>query len=743
MAPAPTWVAPGTASSSAVHVQDEAEAGTVDLFIDDQVRLEGGLEHYMHHVRKITSPAGIERAGEVEIVVDPAYERFVLHGLQVVRGDRRIDAQRNATVRAFDSEQGREQRVYDGSRHIVFLLSDLRVGDVVDFEGSVVGQNPVFGGRAARWMSLGSSHPTVHRRARVLAPTSRSLSFRLEQTTIPLTTRTVGRDTEVVWEQRDAPAFTRDGDEPGWYDGSPALTLSEYGSWVDVAQWGAALFESNARPGTALADKIREISETHATSEARALAALRFVQDDVRYLGVELGEHSHRPHAASAVFEQRFGDCKDKVNLLLTMLRGLGIEANAAFVDTNREGRVADELPRPQAFDHVIARIRLEGRNVWVDATRAFERGALGSSPVEYGRALVASRDTTDLALVDAVKVVEPRTTVKERFRVKGDAATLDVTSTYRGPRADSFRYHLRTSSRGELKSAYLEFYTKRFAGAEATSEVVIDDDEAQNVIVVREAYKLPNAVKRGWVSLFAHSLSDVVSSPDVTHRSSPLAVSHPLFIRHEIEIEGGDVALPEHHVATDAALAFTMQAERRPQGIRVVFELQSRADSVPLADVPQHLEVLATIRRGIDQDVQVSDGPAPPEGGRTKARAPADNESETLIVVVVALAFVVAGITLLVGFVRRARFAGRRWRWLRRASPDAGQIPAKAIRVHSREDAERRVLEGRWACGHTAPPSPSAVVWSTMTFDGRSVSAARAECASCGEGRVRYFDLE
>jgi transglutaminase-like putative cysteine protease len=736
-AASPSWVAAGNAWSTDASVQDDAGIGVVDLFVDDQVRVEPGLELYMHHVCKVTSVAGIELAGEIEIVVDPTYARFVLHGLHIVRGERRIDAHKSATVRAYDSEQGREQHVYDGSRHIVFLLSDLRVGDVVDFEGSVIGQNPVFGGRVARWMRLASSRPTVYRRARVLAPASRPLTFRVERTTLPLTTHTIGRDTEMVWEQHDAPAFKHDGDEPSWYDATPALVVSEFRSWADVAQWAAPLFDSKAPPSAELAEKIREIRETHATAEARALAALRFVQDDVRYLGVELGEHSHRPHSASTVFVQRFGDCKDKVNLLLTMLHGLGVEAHAAFVDTMLDGHVADELPRPQAFDHVVARVRLDGREVWVDPTRSFERGPLGSTPLDHGRALVAAHDTTDLAVLGELKLTEPTTTVKELFRLKGDAATLHVTSTYRGRHADSMRHHLGTASRSKLKSSYLEFYTKRFEGAEATADIVIDDNEATNVLTVREAYELPTAVKQGWLSLFAHELSDVVSAPAVTHRSSPLAVAHPLRLRHEIEIQsdGREVGLPEHKVASDAALAFTMQSERRPHGIRVVFELASHADSVAVTDLQRHLDVLATIRGAINQDLAVSDGPTQ-SGDRQRQM------SDTIVVVLIVVVVVVVGIAFATTFARRALVAARRWRWLRRAMPDQGQVPAKAVHARTLQDAERRLLGGRWECGHKRPPPPSAIVWSAMMFDGQRVSAARAECAACGEGRVRYFVL-
>jgi len=737
VAPAPAWVEHLTASSS-VHLQAEPEAGVVDLLSDDQLHVDRQVEHYIHRIKKITSLAGLERGAEIAMVVDPSYERFVLHGLHVVRGDQRIDGLSAATVRAFDTEEGREQHIYDGSRRIVFLLSDVRVGDVIDFEATTIGLNPVFKGRVARWIALGSSRPALRRRVRVLAAASRSLAFRLVHTDVPVTTRPLGTATETFWDH-DLPAFASDGGEPAWYDGRPALAFSEFSSWADVARWAADLYRAADPPSPRLQSRIREIAAAHATDEARALAALRFVQDDVRYLGVELGEHSYRPHSASVVFDQRFGDCKDKVLLLLTMLHGLGLEAHAALVNTDLDARVAQELPRPQTFDHAIARLHIGGRYIWVDATRALERGPLGAAPVTHARALVASPETSDLSVIDSAPLSTPQTTVKEIFRLKGDAAVLDVTTTYRGASADSVRYRLGHTTRSETRASYLEFYTKQFSTIEAVGELGVEDDEANDVVVVREAYRLPVAVKGGHLALWAHALASTAAAPSVTRRTSPLAVPSPLFVRHEIEVEtdGDEVALPEHVNASDAALTFTMQAERRPHGIRVVFELQSRADSVPLAEVPGHLEVLQKIRRGIDQELPIA--PPSPVAKDAKERKAEEHQKE-MIALAGTAGFL--ALTLLVVFAPRAVRRARRWRWVRRVTPDTGQTPGTAIRVRSRADGERHVLARRWSCDH-ARPEVSAVVWSTASLGGRELSAARASCPSCAESHVCYFVLE
>ena len=76
------------------------------------------------------------------------------------------------------------------------------------------------------------------------------------------------------------------------------------------------------------------------TDEQKVLSALHFVQDEVRYMGIEMGVNSHKPHAPDAVFAQRFGDCKDKTYLFCTLLQGMNIPAYPVLVNTGFKQRL-------------------------------------------------------------------------------------------------------------------------------------------------------------------------------------------------------------------------------------------------------------------------------------------------------------------------------------------------------------------------------------------------------------------
>lgn len=102
---------------------------------------------------------------------------------------------------------------------------------------------------------------------------------------------------------------------------------------------------------------------------ARARRLYAWVRDSVRYCAVEVGYGGWVPHEAPRVLAARAGDCKDKANLLRTMLAVAGIESHIVVVyagDWPRRFR----LPVLAAnFNHAILAIDLPGGRVFVDPT--------------------------------------------------------------------------------------------------------------------------------------------------------------------------------------------------------------------------------------------------------------------------------------------------------------------------------------------------------------------------------------
>src|SRR5690606_24236734 len=113
----------------------------------------------------------------------------------------------------------------------------------------------------------------------------------------------------------------------------------------------------------------------------QASAALRLVQDQVRYVALLMGEGALTPASADETWSQRLGDCKAKTAILLALLDGLGITAEPAAVSVNNGDGMNEGLPRMSAFNHVLVRVEIDGQVHWLDGARTGDR-RLEDTPV-------------------------------------------------------------------------------------------------------------------------------------------------------------------------------------------------------------------------------------------------------------------------------------------------------------------------------------------------------------------------
>ena len=115
-------------------------------------------------------------------------------------------------------------------------------------------------------------------------------------------------------------------------------------------------------------------------------ALATFVQKDIRYVAIELGIGGLQPHPATEVFTHRYGDCKDKVTLLSSMLKEIGIDSHYVIINTRR-GSVTENTPPNLGFNHAIIAIQLPAGSTprrcrrCIDAPEARHGAVLRSDP--------------------------------------------------------------------------------------------------------------------------------------------------------------------------------------------------------------------------------------------------------------------------------------------------------------------------------------------------------------------------
>ncbi len=133
---------------------------------------------------------------------------------------------------------------------------------------------------------------------------------------------------------------------------------NEFADWNGMGQWYRDLAGNRNQASEQIKQEVAALTAAKTSPLEKMQALAQFMQQDIRYVAIELGIGGWQPHPAPDIFFHRYGDCKDKATLMISMLREIGIEAHYVIINAYRDAVTRDE-PAHNAFNHAITAITL------------------------------------------------------------------------------------------------------------------------------------------------------------------------------------------------------------------------------------------------------------------------------------------------------------------------------------------------------------------------------------------------
>lgn len=247
----------------------------------------------------------------------------------------------------------------------------------------------------------------------------------------PATTGDTGAVTR-TWTLADLPAFDPLPGDPPARTVAPWVGISSLASWEDFAAWYRRLAAGSDTAGPGVEAFAAEIAAALPDRAGRLRAAYERIAA-LRYVAVELGVGAFRPRTPEQVWRQRYGDCKDKANLLVALLSRLGIPAEFALV--NRFDATFTEFPGWQ-FNHALVRVPAapaggQPLDLWLDTTdRLVPFGVVAPGDLNR-KALVFSRDFSTAAFHEITAAQEPPAVWQENYAaLAGGGGRITLSAT-------------------------------------------------------------------------------------------------------------------------------------------------------------------------------------------------------------------------------------------------------------------------------------------------------------------------
>ena len=392
-----------------------------------RVESDGSVIKTFRRVVQILTDAGASHLNEQQFGYIPGHQSFAVHWLRVVRPDGSVVSAAPTQVQESDVPSPvSTSPVYSDQKIVRMSLSGVAAGTILDVEFTVDERKPALKGDFTQ--SYVFTPGSSVERARLVLDVPSSLTPRIKEENLDFkrVTHSGSGRTRYSWSRDQTPKVHV---EPFGADSNGVVMRVRVGgalSWTDVSRWYADLAQDRYRSTPALARIVDSLVAGAKTRDDSIRAVHRWVAQDIRYVGIELGIGGYQPRMPDTVIATGYGDCKDKATLFVAALNHLGIRAYPMLLSITATAR--RDLPTPQQFNHEIAAVALAGGGYqFADLTSAFN--AYGELPrnIQGGFGLVVFPDGRN------EEVTLPSDTPDENVQTTRLAGTLSADGKFNG----------------------------------------------------------------------------------------------------------------------------------------------------------------------------------------------------------------------------------------------------------------------------------------------------------------------
>lgn len=202
--------------------------------------------------------------------------------------------------------------------------------------------------------------------------------------------------------------------------------------WASLGKWAYNLNKGLDDLPLAEVEKVHELIKGIDKKEDIVKKLYQYLQDNTRYVSVQIGIGGYKSFPASYVAEKKYGDCKALSNYMKALLKAAGISSYLALIngDADEGGyELADKFVSSQ-FNHVILFVPLEKDTIWLDCTsKTNPCGYLGT--FTQGRyALIVDSNNSKLVKTPALVPANCYTLCSNRIHIDTLGNALLTSST-------------------------------------------------------------------------------------------------------------------------------------------------------------------------------------------------------------------------------------------------------------------------------------------------------------------------
>lgn len=322
--------------------------------------------------KRVNTQQAIRGLGEQKISYVSTLETVEVEDAYTIRPDGTKIQVAKDKIRVQDESDSDGSSIYSDQKVLTIIFPNVEVGGQIYYKVRSHQHTPVFPGYFG-WMAHFSPHTAIENyKVHLTHDAAIDVRYHLKGATGG---RVANNPEDAANVKRYQFEYTQSFAHPGesnrvaLSDFAPHILVSTY---KDYKQIGLA-YQAGAHPKSKPTPTIEKLAAEIVGSETDELKKARMVYNwvsrNIRYVGVYVAAGGFIPHDAQSILDNRYGDCKDHVVILESLLTALNIESSPALINSG-DAYELKPIGLTSPFNHVIT--YLPKYKLFLDSTHPF-----------------------------------------------------------------------------------------------------------------------------------------------------------------------------------------------------------------------------------------------------------------------------------------------------------------------------------------------------------------------------------
>lgn len=220
-----------------------------------------------------------------------------------------------------------------------------------------------------------------------------------------------------------------------------------FDTWQNYGKWQSGLNADVCSLSPQRVEEIKKMTDTIKNDKDKARFLYHYMQQNVRYVSIQLGLGGLKPFPATFVDQKKYGDCKALSNYMGALLKAVNISSYYAIVNSGANAEPADLNFPFDSFNHIILCVPFKNDTTWLECTSSTQLfGKLGTF-TENRKALIVTEEGGKL-------VNTPKSTIEDNTFSSYTHVTLNPDG--------SAKAQIRLETTGVYRDMYLEMQSAK-----------------------------------------------------------------------------------------------------------------------------------------------------------------------------------------------------------------------------------------------------------------------------------------